>query len=53
MENLKLNLEKGSTSLWRSALHDQSAITMRFREVVHDRHAGILLNVNEVSLAFP
>jgi len=53
MENLKLNLEEGSTSVWGSALHYQSAITMRFREVVDDRHAGILLKVNEVSLAFP
>jgi len=53
MENLKLNVEEGSTSFWGSALHYQSAITMRFREVVDDRHAGILLNVNEVSLAFP
>jgi len=51
MENLKLNLEEGSTSFWGSALHYQSAITMRFREVVDDRHAGILLKVNEVSLA--
>jgi hypothetical protein len=53
MGNLKLNLEEGSTSLRRSALHYQSAITIRFREVVDDRHAGILLEVNEVSLAFP
>jgi len=53
MENLKLTLEDGSTSFWGSALHYQSAITMRFREVVDDRHAGIFLKVNEVSLAFP
>jgi len=53
MENLKLNLEEGSTSLRGNALHDQSAIIMRCREVVDDRHAGILLKVNGVSLAFP
>jgi len=53
MENLKQNLGEGSTSFWGSALHYQSAITMRFREVVDDRHAGILLKVNEVSLVFP
>jgi len=53
MENLKLNLEEGSKSFWRSALHYQSAITMEFREVVDDRHVEALLNVNEVSLAFP
>jgi len=53
MENLKLNLREGSTFLWRIALHYQSVITMKFREVVDDRHAGILLKVNEVSLAFP
>jgi len=53
MENLKLNLERGSPFSWRSALHYQSAITMRFRQVVGDRHAGILLKVNEVSPAFP
>jgi len=52
MENLKLNLEEGSTFFWKSALHYQSAITMIFREVVDDRHARILLKVNEVSLAF-
>jgi len=53
MESLKLNLEEGSTSFRGSALHYQSAITMIFREVVDDRHAEILLKVNEVSLAFP
>jgi hypothetical protein len=53
MENLKLNLEEGSTSFCESALPYQSAITMRFREVVDDRYARILLNVDEVSLAFP
>lgn len=36
-----------------NALHCQSAITMRTREVVDDRHVGILLIVNEVSLVFP
>jgi len=53
MENLKLNLEESPTSFRGDALHYQSAITVRFREVVDDRHAGILLKVNEVSLAFP
>jgi len=52
MEDLRPNLEEGSTSFWGSALHYQSAITMRFREVVDDHHAGIFLNGNEVSLAF-
>jgi len=50
---LKLNLEEGSTSIWGSAVYYQSAITMRFREVVDDRLVGLLLKVNEVSLAFP
>jgi len=50
---VKLILEEGSPSSWGSALHYQSAITMRFREVVDDTHAGISLKVNEVSLAFP
>jgi len=53
MKNLKLNLEEGSTCFRRSALHYQSAITMKLREVVEDRHAGGLLKVNEASLAFP
>jgi len=53
MENLKLNLEEGPTSFLRSELHYHWAITMRFRDVADDRHAGILLRVNEVSLASP
>jgi len=53
MEDLKLNPEEGSTSLWGSALHYQSDITMRFREVVDGDDAVVSPSTNEGSLAFP
>jgi|GEM_PF-2099836 len=52
-EGFNQHIEEALPSLWRNALHYQSATTMRFRGVVDDRHAAPLLDVNEGSLAFP